>query len=497
MLSIMKQKSNRFFRPGRLALCALVSIVGPLVPFPSKAQSAATSTLPTPPANVEDEIRVLRQEVLELRGEVTSLRDELHRRDDQSVASDRAETAQALPNPSNNAAPAQNESNLAATVGLVQSQVEQLAQTKVESSSKWPVTIYGTILSTTFYNTHDVDWADLPFKVDQNSGVYSAGAFSSSLRQTRIGLEVDGPTVGSFKSSGVFAMDFMGGQTDFLATPLFGLANIVYAYARLDNGSTVFEAGQDHMILAPQNPTSLVAYSYPELWEAGNLYIRAPQLRVEQKLVNSREGQMWLTLGLVAPVGTYPLLDFPGSSANSTLRPSVQGRLSWRSAPPGSAEKSGWEAGFSGTYGRVNLPLVDTSGNVVSSFSGASYAGAFDFNAHYHKVGFDGEGYLGQNLENFGGGIGQPGRAIGGYFEGRLNLTQRLSFNSGLGVDHLLKPDRIPVVLNRNTGLFANTIFHFKPEVAASLEYRYMETRPFIGVIRRNGNVSLGIAYSF
>lgn len=80
-----------------------------------------------------------------------------------------------------------------------------------------------------------------------------------------------------------------------------------------------------------------------------------------------------------------------------------------------------------------------------------------------------GEEYLGQNLETFGG-IGQPGRAMGGYFEGRLNLSQRLNFNLGLGDDHLLKSDRIPVELNRNTGFFANTIFHFTPEVATSLE---------------------------
>jgi hypothetical protein len=153
--------------------------------------------------------------------------------------------------------------------------------------------------------------------------------------------------------------------------------------------------------------------------------------------------------------------------------------------------------GVSGSYGRDNLPLVDTSGNVVSSFVAASWAGAFDFNAHYGRVGLDGEGYMGRNLERFGAGIGQPGRAMGGYFEARFDATTRLHFNAGLGDDHLLRIDRIPVDLNRNTALFGNTIFRFTPEFAASLEYRYMATRPFGGATRLNNNVALGVAYSF
>jgi hypothetical protein len=160
--------------------------------------------------------------------------------------------------------------------------------------------------------------------------------------------------------------------------------------------------------------------------------------------------------------------------------------------------RQGWSGvRFSGHYGRVALPKVDSSGNVVSSFSTASWAGAFDFNARYHRVGFDGEGYIGQNLETFGGGIGQPGKTIGGYFEGRLFATQRLQFNSGLGDDHLKKPDYVSVLLNRNTDRFANTIFQFTPEIGVSFEYRHMITRPFDGAIRRNNHLNLGIACGF
>jgi hypothetical protein len=293
-------------------------------------------------------------------------------------------------------------------------------------------------------------------------------------------------------------MDFMGGMTDFQATPLFGLPSIVYAYARFENASTAVEAGQDEMILAPRNPTSLVAFSYPELYRTGNLYLRAPQVRIERRLAGSNEGQLRATLGLVAPIGTYPTLDFPGASAtNGWKRPAVQGRLAWQSAPPGSSDQPGWTVGISGHYGRVALPRVDALQNIVASFASDSWAGAIDLDLHSRRLGFGAEGYIGKNLQSLGGGIGQPGKTAGGYFEGRLMATRRLQFNAGLGDDHLTKPDRISVLLNRNTALFANTIVQFTPEIHLSLEYRHMITVPFDGLKRRNDNVNLGIAYSF
>jgi len=469
----------------RGAWCLKVALAIAVAGFPWPIQGQSTGAVSS--ATTAQEIQLLKAEVLALRTELNSLKEELHR----------TTPATARTNQPDMATGTEQQSDLADTVSLIQSQVTEQAQTKVESSSKMPVKIYGTILSSTFFNTRDTDWADVPILVNPPSA-FNSGWFSSSLRQSRIGLEVNGPTVGSFKTTGVFAMDFMGGMNDFQATPLFGLPEIVYAYARFENAKTAFEAGQDEMILAPRNPTSLVAFSYPELYRTGNLYLRAPQVRIERRLAGSNQGQLRATLGLVAPIGTYPTLDFPGGSVtNGWKRPAVQARLAWQSAPPGSTDEPGWGIGISGHYGRVALPLVDASQNVVSSFGSDSWAAAIDLDLHSRHVGFDAEGYVGKNLQSLGGGIGQPGKTAGGYFEGRLIATRRLQFNAGLGDDHLTKPDRIPVLLNRNTALFANTIFQFTPEINLSLEYRHMVTMPFDGVKRRNENVNLGIAYRF
>jgi hypothetical protein len=485
------------YRVALLNCCLFTALLARHVNGQSTNTSPAQSA---PAANLAEEVRLLRAEVSELRAELDGLRQIVkgHQTETNQIADSTtgaaisgASTRTIQPNQSGAPSAVPQEAATPSTPGIIQSQVAELAQTKAESNSKMPLKIYGTILSTTFFNSRGVDWADQPVRVLLPSEVASnTGSFSSSLRQSRIGVLIDGPTIGRFKSSGVFAFDFNGGMTDFRSSPLFGLANIVYGYVRLESSRTAIEAGQDELIFAPRNPTSLVALSYPELYRAGNLYVRAPQIRLERKLIDDKQGQLKLTAGLVAPVGTYPPFDNPNAAAAPPAgwqRPAIQGRLSWQSASLASGDDSGLELGASGHYGRVGL----------GQFSAASWAGGFDFNLKLQRWGVDGEGFFGQNLQAFGGGIGQPGKTMGGYLEGRFLPTNRLQFNAGFGTDHLTKLDIISVPIKRNSAVFANTIYQFTPEFSASFEYRFMFTSPFQGVVKRNNNLNLGIAYSF
>ena len=487
-------------RIARLNCCLVALLLAPLLHgqshYPSTAGQPQPTANPQAPAasSLQDEVRTLRAEVGELRAELSNLRQIVQNQQALTTAQTTSlAAAPAIASPSGQTAAESPtpEAATPSTLEVIQSQLAQLAQTKVESNSKLPVKIYGTILSTTFFNSRSVDWADEPVRVLLPSQVTSNnGTLSSSLRQSRIGVLIDGPTIGNFKTSGVFAIDFNGGMTDFGSSPLFGLADIVYGYVRFENSHTAIEAGQDELILAPRNPASLVFLAYPELYSAGNLYNRAPQIRLEQKLIENKNGVLKLTAGLVAPVGSYPVFQNPNSAAPSPegwLRPALQERLSWQSASLAAGNDSGFEAGISGHYGRVGL----------GGFSAASWAGSFDFNARHGRLGIDGEGFFGQNLQAFGGGSGQPGKTMGGYLEGRFLPSNRLQFNAGFGTDHLTKLDVISVPINRNSAVFANTIFQFTPEVAASMEYRFMFTKPFEGVQARSNNLNLGIAYSF
>jgi hypothetical protein len=364
--------------------------------------------------------------------------------------------------------------------------VAEQAQTKVESNSKMPVRIFGTVLSTTFFNSGKANWLDNPTTASAPAGA-ATGTISSSLRQTRLGAIVEGPRIGSLRASGFVAADFFGGSPAFQTSPLFGLPRLVYGYVRLEGSRTALEAGQDQMILAPRNPTSVAAFALPDLYQAGNLYMRAPQLRVERQLVNSDQGEVELTVGMVAPVGGYPTSDSGAPASDRWARPAAQARIVWR-APSRLQEKDiGWELGLSGHYGRARYATETAS----------SWAEAFDFDAHRGRLGLAGEGFIGQNIEALGGSIGQPAKSLGGYLEGRLRATRRLQFNAGFGTDQITRQYVSAVPLKKNSGLYANSIFQFTPEFTTSFEYRWLASTPFTGTVKHNNHLDLAFAYSF
>src|SRR6185295_2483550 len=132
-----------------------------------------------------------------------------------------------------------------------------------------------------FWNSGEPNWLDIPNIAGPRSTGIRPGSFSSSLRQTRIGANLEGPKVAGMKVDGALVMDFYGGIPNFQTGQVMALPRLLYGYVRLDGEKTAIEIGQDHMVLAPKNPTSLVGSSFPTLYRSGNLYLRAPQIRAE------------------------------------------------------------------------------------------------------------------------------------------------------------------------------------------------------------------------
>src|SRR5207244_88215 len=83
---------------------------------------------------------------------------------------------------------------------------------------------------------------------------------------------------------------------------VMGLPRLLYGYVRLDGEKIGIEIGQDQMILAPKNPTSLLGTSFPTLYRSGNLYLRAPQIRAERLLASGDFGQIRAVGGIMAPI---------------------------------------------------------------------------------------------------------------------------------------------------------------------------------------------------
>ncbi len=469
-----------------LFLCSLTALFGPALPEVC-AQTQA------------DELQAMRAQMALMRRELEALKQEVHQLRSGGNVSGATQTSAAAPGQESYAAPspaepsaqsAEEQPSPAEAVPMLQAQLAEQAQTKVESNSKMPVKIFGTIVFNSFFNSGEANWLENPNTVaaPPQAGIPS-GSFSATLRQSRLGAIIEGPQVGSMRTSGFFAVDFFGGIPNFQTGQVMGLPRLLYGYMRLEGGRTAIEVGQDHMILAPRNPTSLAAMSFPDLYRSGNLYLRVPQVRVEHTMATGKAGELLVVGGIVAPIagdfaGTYSFVP-PNLAGERSRRPAVQGRLAWR-ARPHSADRS-FELGFSGHYGSEQYV-----GGAISS-----WATALDLDASAGRFGLGGEWYVGKNIDAFGGSLGQLAKSAGGFVEGRFRATPRLEFNSGVGRDRLFDMTLFPAALEGNTGIYANTIFRWTPEFASSLEYRWLSTDPAQNAARRNNHVNFVLTYSF
>ena len=168
------------------------------------------------------------------------------------------------------------------------------------------------------------------------------------------------------------------------------------------------------------------------------------------------------------------------------MRPAFEGRL-------------GFARGSTETPREINVGVSGHYGwrRSVTGLNEA-WAVALDFNGRAGRIGAAGEYFAADNGEPFGGGISQGGRASGGWAEGRFSLTEQATLTGGFGRD---KPaDALGRVLRQdNRTLFASAIVKLTPEVSASLEYRWMQTRlgSTAPVSRENNHVNAVFAVKF
>ena len=163
---------------------------------------------------------------------------------------------------------------------LEESQIATLDQIKVESVSKLPLRISGTILLNGFFNTGQVDQASAPTAVLANE----SGSAGLSIRQTVLGLDAEGPHLFGAASHADLRVDFFGNGASSDYNNLGGLLRLRTAHAMLDWSRTQLFFSLDRPIINPEMPQSLVSVAQPELAWSGNLWSWNPQLGVTQTL---------------------------------------------------------------------------------------------------------------------------------------------------------------------------------------------------------------------
>jgi hypothetical protein len=248
----------------------------------SQAQTAASAAAPGETANavhdLQDQVRELRSLVEEMRAENAESRAEMHqlRHDLESTRallehpptpvnanSITVATAASPQNPSgttSTATPAgsspieERVQKLEDSSSLLGSKIDEQYQTKVESASKYRARLHGIVLMNAFRNVGGSDNLDFPSYSEPVAPGAPEAALGATMRQSEIGLEVFGPTIGGARTSADVQLDFAGGFPATGNGVNFGIVRLQTADVRFDWENTSIVAGQDALFISPLSP---------------------------------------------------------------------------------------------------------------------------------------------------------------------------------------------------------------------------------------------------
>lgn len=377
---------------------------------------------------------------------------------------------------------------------------------------------YGTIYFNAFSNSAGTNNADIPLFAATTGKANT----SASVRQTRLGLRIEGGKVGKAKLTGVVEADFFGGSPAIGIGENFGVVRVRLANARLDWEKTSLVIGQDWVPFAPNSPVSIADAAIPQFAAAGNNWARLPQIKIEQRWNKGKV--VWQGAVLAPQTGdsnsTANFLQQPNSGALSKL-PFFQTRIAYNDKDWFGTKKAG-NIGVSAHYGRSRA--TSTSAPIIED-DVDSYGVALDWNFPLHKrVTWSGEGFLGQNLAGFQAGVfqnyntdfaekvsnvlvakGVKGiRTSGGWTQ--LGFTpnwqqDRLTLYGSIGLDDPTNLDLVNTrtrdFRSRNLAWALDAIYRFTPQFQIGFEFRQLNTYYLITGKKRVNHINLGAAYSF
>jgi len=375
-----------------------------------------------------------------------------------------------------------------------QSRIEELAQTKVESSQKFPIRITGMALFNAYTNGRYNNQADNPTIGSLAPGDATGGG---TFRQSTLGLLFDGPrTIGGGKVSGSVYMDFFAGST----SSLNHLVRLRTASINVDWRNTTVTVGQEKPIISPRDPDSLAQVGVSPLTGAGNLWLWQPQVRLEQRF------SLGARSGLRAQVGVFQTSLLNGSTDPNAYASPQPGQQAEDSNPGGEGRLEYWRR-WSET-GRLEIAGgFHANHNHVGPFSLPSNVYSLDwFFRPFSKIEFSGMFFHGRNVAVLGalrqGFTVLNGRWIavpstGGWAQLRFPITSRLAFDLYGGQQDDRNSDLPSAFIAKNQGYFGNVMYRLAPNVIVSLEGGQIRTTYYQIGNRLNDHYDLAIAYMF
>jgi len=396
---------------------------------------------------------------------------------------------------------------------LTEQKVAEQNQTKVESASKYRLRLSGIVLFNMYENRGSVDNQDFPQLATAPSPLSSGGAFGGSLRQSQIGLEGFGPTIGGARTSAEVQFDFAGGFPNAPNGVSFGLMRLRTGTVRFDWGNTSIIAGQDTLFFSPLSPTSIATLAVPAFAYSGNLWSWTPQLRVEHRFTVSDNSSLLLQGGLLDPLaGDKPPSQFyryPGFGENSG-QPAYATRLAWTQSVHG----QNLIAGVGGYYSRQDWGY----GRTIDAWAGTADV-TVPLGSRFE---FTGQFFRGRGIGGLGGGVGQTALwnedfasptteiygldSIGGWAQLKYKATAKLQFNGAFGMDNPFTTDLrqfggnqtyFPSPLSKNQSAMGNFLYQPKSDIVLSLEDRRLNTYTLDSVANHANIITMSVGYIF
>ncbi|MGH9573819.1 MAG: type IV pilus assembly protein FimV [Candidatus Acidiferrales bacterium] len=372
---------------------------------------------------------------------------------------------------------------------ILNSRLQQLTQTRVESGSKFSLKLSGMFLLNTIINSGRVDNFDLPRVAI--SGTTPFGSTGFSLRQSVIGIEGNGPQIVGAKTSADIQGDVWGGLG--YGESVSGIMRLRLARMRMDWAHTSIIGGLDTPFFSPDSPTSYLTVAEPGFSAAGNLWTWAAQLRVEQRF-DAKISQFRAEAGILGIPSYVPSLS--GNRVPSPNESSRQPVYAVRLSANGRDDSHPYSVGVAGIYLRQRFPGPTT-------ITGGG--GMIDWNIPlFSRLEVSGEMFAGKGLDGFGA-VPAPVVAqtdyteyitnsaaalagipsFGGWSQLKFRINSRDEINLAFGGVGRKSSDFQEAALNdpvlqnlafKNGSLVINYIFRPRSDLVFSAEYRRLQT---------------------
>ena len=371
---------------------------------------------------------------------------------------------------------------------ILEAEVKQHDQIKVESASKYPIKISGMLLSTTNLTRGGVDNVDLPVVALTPDDDVANGSLATTWRQSIFGLDARGPNVWGGRSAADVRADFFGGQPVGGYGTNGGTFRLRTAHVHLDWPHSSLTASLDAPLISPWEPTSYLSVAEPAMAWSGNLWSWSPQLAFKHSISTSDTGSFAVEAGLIDPAATAssysPALRQPNPSESSS-QPGYEARVSYTLG----AGDHPLTVGAGGYYGRQKYPY----GSHIDA-----WAGSADWKLPLSpRFELSGELYRGRALGSLGGGAFKDYVSYGkhrvrglndegGWAQFKARLSSTLEANAAIGQDSAFAQQvRAAVMpatpttysgLVANRTLFGNLIYRPRTYLLFSLEYRRIQS---------------------